>query len=128
MYPYSPLHAPRKEVSEETMMETLKRRVRESVEKHINVAGAGSSQEASGAVAAANPLPTAAALQWDKPVKTTSDGQGYQRSTCQRFVIAKTKNMGEFVYTASRCAVPYAKPLGAFNTPELARAFCEKHQ
>lgn len=137
-YAYSPMREPRKEVSEEQMLETLKRRVREAVEKHAQVNGSGVAQpsRAPGVqqeMPGANPV-TVAALVWEKPIKTSDDGLGYQQSTCHRFVIAKVRVMDRFQYTASmRRRTPAGDPfpaqaLGSFYTPEEARTCCEGHR
>lgn len=130
-YAYSPMREPRKEVTEEQMKETLARRVRESMQKHaerVSVNGSGVAQssrapEVQQEVSGANPV--AVAISWEKPVRTSDDGLGYQKSTCGRFVIAKVRVKGEFQYTASRVNPgSVASVIGSFKDPTSAQRAC----
>jgi len=137
MHAYSPMREPRKEVTEEQMKETLARRVRESIQRHaerVSVDGSGVAQSSR---APAVPLrqevpganPVAVAISWEKPVRTSDDGLGYQRSTCGRFVIAKVRVNREFRYTASRCRADLpAQVLGSFANAADAQKCCEGHR
>ena len=133
MHAYSPMREPRKEVTEEQMKETLARRVRESIQRHaerVSVDGSGVAQSSR---APAVPLrqevpganPVAVAISWEKPVRTSDDGLGYQKSTCGRFVIAKVRVKGEFQYTASRVNPgSVASVIGSFKDPTSAQRAC----
>ena len=132
-YAYSPMREPRKEVTEEQMKETLARRVRESVQKHAErVSINGGSGEVSTALPSAgkapdrHPAAPTPAISWDKPIPTSDDGLGYQRSTCGRFVIAKVRVKDTFQYTASRVNPgSVASALGSFLTLQEAQQCCE---
>jgi hypothetical protein len=135
LHRYDPIREPRKEISHESMVETLKRKVREAVEKHAQVNG-GSGEKA---VIHQPPVPSAdsgdsrgavaptPAISWLKPVRTSKDGLGYRKSECGRFVIAKVRLKDVFVYTASRVNHNWpATVLGSFSAASDAQACCER--
>jgi len=134
LHRYDPIREPRKEISHESMVETLKRKVREAVEKHAQVnggsgepLGATGRAEPSHDLAQPKPSPTLA-ISWLKPVRTGNSGIGYQRSACGRFAVAKVLCGGVFKYTASRCYTDLpGEPLGSFDAAEKARACCERY-
>lgn len=122
MHAYAPLREPREERSLEDMQRVLA--------KHAQ----GAKPEVAVKVESRPAERAVAPLVWEKPVKTSDDGLGYQQSTCHRFVIAKVRVMDRFQYTASmRRRTPVGDPfpaqaLGSFYTPEEARACCEGHR
>jgi len=128
-YAYNPMREPRKEVTEEQMKETLARRVRESMQKHaerVSIATPGVTVDGEASirlsVEASRPREL---LQWDKPIRTSDDGLGYQRSTCGHFVIAKVRVKDTFQYTCSDCRHSPARPIGSFTNLAEAQRCCE---
>lgn len=119
MHAYDPLREPREERSIEDMHKVLARHAQDVPKPAVTVKPEPRPPER-----------VAAPLVWEKPVKTSDDGLGYQQSTCHRFVIAKVRMSAEFIYTASmrRVDPPVAKVLGSFKTADEARQCCEGHR
>lgn len=123
MHAYNPIREPREERSLEDMQRVLARHAQNAPKPEVAVK-----------FEPRPPERAVAPLVWEKPVKTSDDGLGYQQSTCHRFVIAKVRVMDRFQYTASmRRRTPAGEPfpaqaLGSFYSAEEARACCEKHR
>ena len=119
MHAYNPIREPREERSLEDMQRVLAKHAQNAPKPAVAVAPESRPPER-----------VAPELVWQKPVKTSDDGLGYQQSACRRFVIAKVRVMGGFQYTVSmrRRDPPVAQVLGSFKTPEEARACCESHR
>lgn len=126
LHAYDPMLNPRKEVSEDRMREILEKRCREA--GHVRIDPPDPAREGPTDKDIARPperVPTV--LVWQQPVRTTKDGQGYQRAVGNRYVVSKVRVMEKFRYTASLCHADEspATPLGSYDTAEEARARCE---
>jgi hypothetical protein len=102
---YSPIHPPRKHVSQEEMWTTLAKHAKANVEVKV----------------------TAMPLEWLKPVRTGSNGSGYLLSQCGRFSVTKDVMDDEktVTYTAWSRATPPPANLGCVSTKEEAIAIAQ---
>lgn len=100
---YQPIRAPQKHVSQEEMWATLSKHAKTNVEV------------------------TAMPLEWQKPVRTGSNGSGYLLSQCGRFSVTKDVMDDEktATYTAWSRATTPATNLGCVSTKEAAIALAQ---
>lgn len=91
--PYSPMHGPRKNVTQEDMWETLKRHL--PPDSPLRDAG----REAR--TPKAEPAVALPPIEWQKPVRT-GENSGYLLSQCGHFSISKDSVRGKPMYSAWR--------------------------
>ena len=110
--PYSPMHGPQKEVSQEEMWAKLAKHVKPKVEVKLQNE-------------ARSPKEKAAPIEWQKPIRTSTHGAGYMLSACGRFSVTKDMHELGFTYTAWLRTTHPATNLGCRLKKEEAMALCE---
>jgi hypothetical protein len=119
---YSPMHPPRKEVTQEDMWETLKRHLPSGSSLRDATSPVGESPK--------EKLRVREPLVWLEHVKTGKD-TGYVLTQCGRFSVAKVLVYGRPMYHAFKVQVIAGRReypqtgLGVRLTPEEAKHLCE---